>query len=160
MKQSKLKTILLLVCCLSVCYLAAALGSIATLPNLDNWYAGLKKPFFNPPNEVFGPVWTLLYTLMAISLFLVIRKHHPRRKAILWIFSLQLLANILWSFFFFYFHFFITSIFDILLLLALLISYFRLVRPIHRFAAYCYIPYICWVSFASVLNISLWWLNG
>jgi tryptophan-rich sensory protein len=159
MKQGKPNNILLLVLCLLICYAAGALGSLATIPQIGTWYAGLKKPFFNPPNQVFGPVWSLLYTLMAISLFLVIRKPYPGKQVILRIFFLQLLANTLWSFFFFYFHFFIVSILDILFLLLLLFSYFRRVRRVNRFAAYCFLPYICWVSFATVLNISLWWLN-
>ena len=124
------------------------------------WFTTLVKPSFNPPNYLFGPVWTLLYTLMGISLFMVWNtpKSNLRNRAIT-IFCLQLFLNFWWSILFFKFHLLLISVIDIIVLWAL-ISYmiisFSKVKPV---AAYIQIPYLLWVSFATVLNISIWYLN-
>ena len=124
------------------------------------WFTTLIKPSFNPPNYLFGPVWTLLYTLMGISLFMVWNtpKSNLRNRAIT-IFCLQLFLNFWWSILFFKFHLLLISVIDIIVLWAL-ISYmiisFSKVKPV---AAYIQIPYLLWVSFATVLNISIWYLN-
>ena len=124
------------------------------------WFTTLIKPSFNPPNYLFGPVWTLLYTLMGISLFMVWNtpKSNLRNRAIT-IFCLQLFLNFWWSILFFKFHLLLISVIEIIVLWAL-ISYmiisFSKVKPV---AAYIQIPYLLWVSFATVLNISIWYLN-
>ena len=124
------------------------------------WFTTLVKPSFNPPNYLFGSVWTLLYVLMGISLLIIWNtpKSNLRNRAIA-IFYLQLFLNFWWSILFFKFHLLLISIVDIIVMWAL-ISYmiisFNKVKPI---AAYIQIPYLLWVSFATVLNISIWYLN-
>jgi benzodiazapine receptor len=140
---------------------AGLAGSIFTTPNIQTWYAGLLKPAFNPPNWIFGPVWTILFLMMGISLALVIIS--GKNSAFFWpavaVFAVQLALNILWSFVFFYLHNplygFIEIIF-LLLAIALTIFYFY---KINHVAAWMLVPYILWVSFATILTASIWRLN-
>ncbi len=146
--------------CLVLCQAAGALGTIATIPNIPTWYAALNKPSFQPPNWLFGPVWTLLYTLMAVSLFLIIKvPFSSQRSKALGLFAVQLVLNTIWSFLFFQFHMLGVSLVEILLLLASMISFCIAAWPLSRPAAYCFLPYIAWVSFASVLNGYVLYLN-
>ena len=124
------------------------------------WFSTLVKPFFNPPGYLFGPVWTTLYLLMGIGVFLVWNtpKTSLRQHALL-IFIVQLFFNFWWSILFFSLHQSFIAIIDILImwiLIAYMITVFKKIKPI---AAYLQIPYLLWVSFATVLNISLWYLN-
>jgi len=143
--------------------LPLSIGGIAglfTAQAIPEWYATLKQPSFNPPNWVFGPVWTTLYILMGISLFLVWRMEPGklRNKAIL-VFLLQLLLNFAWSFLFFYFKTIGFALIDILalwvMILVMLFSFYK-IKPI---AAYVNIPYLLWVTFATVLNAAYFILN-
>jgi translocator protein len=122
-----------------------------------SWYAALNKPSWNPPSWIFGPVWTVLYTLMAVSAWRVFRKnglHAP-----IWVWFLQLLPNALWSYFFFGAHRMDLALIDICLLLCLIATTISLFFRVDRIAAYLLVPYFCWVSFASVLNWTLYSLN-
>ncbi len=141
--------------------LAGLVGSVFTFPSIGTWYAGLVKPPFNPPNSVFGPVWGTLYTLMGISAFLVWRKGLKERRVriALTIFLAQLVLNTVWSIVFFGAHSLLGGLPVIVLLwVAILLSILAFWR-ISRAAGALLIPYILWVSFASVLNFSLWRLN-
>lgn len=149
----------LLLFCLLLCFSAAGIGGFATSGALTDWYVSLNKPVFNPPNWVFGPAWTLLYTLMAISLYLVIRADHPSRKFAIAVFAFQLLLNTLWSFLFFYFQMIDAALFEIIAMLITLIIYYRISLPVHKTAARLFIPYIAWVSFATLLNLAICYLN-
>lgn len=137
-----------------------AVAGIATASSVNGWYAMLHKPSFNPPNFIFGPVWTTLYILMGISLFIVSgdREHAGRRRAFL-IFGIQLTLNFLWSFLFFTFHSPGLAFAEIVLLwvsiLVMIVVFYR-IRPL---AGLLQIPYLLWVSFASVLNASVFFLN-
>ena len=143
--------------------LPLSLGSIAGLFTADavpEWYAALNKPSFSPPNWIFGPVWTVLYILMGISWFLIWKQpaNKERYRAIL-VFLLQLLLNFLWSFIFFYFNMIGVALIEISLLwvnIVIMLFLFYKIKPI---AAYINIPYLLWVTFASVLNASLYFLN-
>lgn len=150
---------------LLICVLGTvAIGSISGLANaghIDTWFAGLEKPSFNPPNWLFGPVWTLLYILMGIGLYLVyMAPASPlRMKAIRW-FVLQLILNFTWSFLFFYFKSPALAFVEIILLwisILLMVISFHKVSPM---AARLQWPYFAWVSFASILNGSIWYLNA
>jgi benzodiazapine receptor len=126
----------------------------------DDWFVNVIKPPFNPPNYLFGPVWTMLYILMGVSLFMVVRMQRSelRTNAIL-AFGLQLFLNFWWSIFFFRFHRPDVALMEIVILwfsILFMISSFYKLKP---FAAYIQVPYLLWVSFASILNASLWWLN-
>jgi translocator protein len=151
----------LLILCIAIPLVIGFIGSIATLPAITGWYAGLNKPAFNPPGWVFGPVWTLLYILMGIALFLVVKNGvdtAPVRQAVL-VFAAQLLANLAWSFLFFGMHSIILGLLDILLLFFLIVATMILFRRISPVAAYLLIPSICWVTFASLLNAMIGILN-
>ncbi|MEJ7626184.1 MAG: TspO/MBR family protein [Ferruginibacter sp.] len=124
------------------------------------WFTTLRKPSFNPPSYLFGPVWTALYILMGISMFLIWNtpKTELRQKALV-IFGVQLFFNFWWSILFFSFHTIFLSVVDILLMWFLIIYMISLFKKIKPIAAYLQIPYLLWVTFATVLNISIWYLN-
>jgi benzodiazapine receptor len=159
MDKQKVKNIGLFIGCLILCQAAGGIGTIATIPNIPTWYASLNKPSFQPPNWLFGPVWTILYTIMAVVLYILIRSDHPIKRKAIAVFSAQLILNAIWSFLFFEYHLLAISLAEILLLLATLIYFTIIVRPISRTAMYCFLPYIAWVSFASLLNAGVWYLN-
>ena len=154
-----MKNVLLFIGCLILCQAAGGLGTIATIPNIPTWYVTLHKPFFNPPNWIFGPVWTILYTLMAVSLYLILKSSHPDRSKALTLFFLQLILNTVWSFLFFQYHLLLIALVEIILMLITMICYTVIVHRINKTAGYCFIPYIAWVSFATLLNAGIWYLN-
>ena len=143
------------------CLAAGGIGSLFTFKAIPTWYAGLKKPPYTPPNWVFGPVWTTLYILMGISVFLVWKNGLSTSSEIVAfaIFWVQLCVNALWSVIFFGIKSkgggIITIIFLWFLILATIVVSF----PVSLWAGVLLIPYIVWVSIASYLNISIWWLN-
>ncbi len=159
MNKDILKNIGIFIGCLILCQAAGAVGTIATIPNIPIWHAALQKPFFNPPNWIFGPVWGILYTLMAVSLYLVIKSSHPRRKLAIGIFMLQLVLNAAWSFLFFQYHLLLISLVEIILMLATIVAFSVVSYRINKTVSYCFIPYIVWVSFATLLNVGIWYLN-
>lgn len=143
------------------CYLIAFFGSLVTLPSITTWYAGLNKPSFNPPNFIFGPVWTILYTLMGIALFIVWDKGLKNKKIgkAVKIFLLQLALNFLWSLVFFGFHLPFAAF---IVIIALWISIFytmSLFKKISKPAYWLLVPYVAWVSFAMILNFFVAILN-
>lgn len=144
---------------LAVVYAAAAAGALATL-NAREFYAELVQPAWAPPGSVFGPVWTTLYTLMGVAAWLVWSKAGFRAAGpALGLFLVQLAVNALWSWLFFAWSLGALAFAEILLLLALIVATgvaFWRIRPL---AAYLLIPYLLWVSFASVLNYAMWQLN-
>jgi len=146
---------------IAVCELAGIIGSIFTTPSIPGWYAGIAKPSFNPPNWIFGPVWTLLYALMGLAAYLVYEKglKRPDVKKALAVFAAQLLLNTLWSIVFFGAHMILGAAVVIVLLWALILATILLFSRISKAAAYLLVPYILWVTFATVLNISFYVLN-
>jgi tryptophan-rich sensory protein len=146
---------------LLVCFGAAALGSAFTRPAVNGWYATVQRPSFAPPNEVFAPVWTLLYFLMAVALYLVWheRKNRVRDNLALKLFAVQLALNVSWSAVFFGLRSISGGLVVILLLAITLLATIRRFWPISRLAAACLIPYFLWLSFAAVLNFAIWRLN-
>lgn len=154
------KTITRLINSLVICQLAGLVGAVFTTPAIPSWYANLNKPPFNPPNWVFGPVWTTLYLLMGISLFLVIGKETKvDKKQAYFCFAAQLVLNTFWSVVFFGWQQPLAAFLVILVLLTLIIlttiQFYKIAKP----AAYLFIPYILWVSFATILNLSIVALN-
>jgi benzodiazapine receptor len=132
-----------------------------TADTLNNWYAGLNKPPFNPPDWIFGPVWTTLYIMMGISAFLVWRKGLDDKvvRIALACFIIQLLLNAIWTPLFFGLQSPLLGLIDIVLLLNTIIVTIFVFSKISRSAALLLIPYLAWVSFATVLNASLYFLN-
>lgn len=142
-----------------VCLAAGFLGSFFTVSTIPTWYAALNKPFFSPPNWLFGPVWTTLYILMGISLYLVwISKNKQKQKAIN-LFLIQLGLNFLWSFIFFGMRSPALALAEIIALWIAIFLTIRAFYPISKLAANLLIPYILWVSFASLLNLMIVILN-
>ncbi len=145
-----------------LCQLAGLIGSVFTSSSLENWYFLLEKPPFNPPSWVFFPAWTALYTLMGISLYLVLEKglqNSEVKKGVL-IFSIQLGLNSLWSFLFFGLKSPYYALVEIILLwLAVFLTILQF-RTISKKASYLLLPYIIWISFAGLLNYYIWILNS
>ena len=154
---------LILVFTLAVSFAAAALGNLATIPNIPTWYAALEKPLLNPPNWVFGPVWTTLYTFMGIALYLVIVSKrsvkNQRKLNIYLLFAAQLTLNALWSITFFGLHLIEAAIAVILILLASIVLTIVKFWPYSSLAAKLLIPYAIWVSFATYLTIGIALVN-
>jgi len=143
-----------------VCEGVGLLGTIFTLPAITTWYATLNKASFNPPPWVFGPVWTTLYLLMGVALFLVFQnKLKKQRNFLLILFSVQLFLNFSWSVIFFGMHLPLAALLEIGLLwisiALLIIDFWKYSKP----AALLLIPYIAWVSLASILNLFVVLLN-
>lgn len=144
-----------------LCWVVAAVGGLATASSVGDWYVDLKKPFFTPPGWVFGPAWSLLYTLMGISMGLFWHKAAPKglHKLGLSVFGIQLLLNCLWSVLFFGLRSPLLGMFDIIVLWIFILITILLFKRQHTLASYLLWPYLAWVTFASALNISIWWLN-
>jgi len=161
MKEDRLIEFIKLLLSVLVCQLAGFVGSIFTIVSISTWYMTLNKPFFTPPNWLFAPVWIILFALMGISLFLVWRKglNIIGVKTAVIVFFLQLTLNVLWSIAFFG----LRSPLAGLIVIAIL--WFAIIWTILRFykissiSALLLIPYILWVSFAAVLNLSILILN-
>jgi len=137
-----------------------AIVGLFTAKAIPEWYLTLNRPSFNPPNWIFGPVWTTLYILMGISLFLIWKQsaRKERNLAIL-IFLLQLALNFCWSFIFFYFNLIGLALIEIIFLWASIIIMLVLFYKIKPITAYINIPYLLWVTFATLLNASYYFLN-
>ncbi len=156
--RTRAKTFILAV---GVCFVAAAVGSVFTGLSVSTWYSGLAKPPFTPPGWFIGAVWTVLYLLMGISLFLVLEKgmDRPEVKQGISLFALQLGLNVLWSFLFFGLQSPFLALIGILLLwssvAATLFQFLKISRP----AAYLLIPYLIWVTIATGLNTAILLLN-
>lgn len=144
-----------------LCFFTGIIGSLFTSPAIPVWYAALKKPFFSPPNWVFGPVWSVLYLLMGISLFLVWSKKgksSKKREALIY-FGTQLFFNFIWSPIFFGAKNLAFAFIIIVLMWLFIIKTIVSFAKIDKTASYLLYPYIAWVSFASILNFAVWFLN-
>lgn len=150
--------ILTFIICILICELAGFMGSIFNIKSIPGWYKKLKKPRFNPPNWIFGPVWTILYFLMGISLYLIVSQTTFNILAIV-LFIVQLFLNILWSAIFFGMKKPFYSFLEIILLWASILATIILFYQIYPLASYILIPYLLWVTFALILNFKIWILN-
>ncbi len=137
-----------------------AIAGYATATNVGNWYSHLNKPTFNPPNAVFAPVWTILYISMGIACYLVWKApvSQKRNLAIFFYFA-QLFFNFCWSFIFFYYHRIGFAIIDIVLLWVMIFITIVLFSNYSKTASWLMVPYISWVSFATILNLAIYHLN-
>lgn len=156
--QKYLRICLVVMTCLVVGYLSG----MVTRESITTWYPTLVKPFFNPPNWIFAPVWTALYIMMGFAGGIVWTKvdqdEKTVKKAFLF-FIIQLGLNALWSFIFFYLHNPLLAFIEIIILLLVIFETYTQFKKIDKIAGYLFIPYLCWVSFAMILNASIWWLN-
>ncbi len=158
--MSKLvKITITIVLCLGIGYASG----IVTQSSIVTWFPTLNKPSFNPPNWLFAPVWTILYVMMGVSAGLVWSKIEAVPvlvKKALWVFIIQLILNALWSFLFFGLQNPFLALIEILLLWIMIVETIKVFKPIDNLASKLLIPYFLWVSFAMILNGSIWWLNS
>lgn len=148
-----------LVLSIGLCLGTGIIGSVFTTPSIPTWYATLNKPIFSPPNWIFGPVWTTLYILIGIALYLVwISKSKLKQRGIS-LFFIQLGLNVLWSILFFGMKNPALALAEIAALWVTIFLTIKYFYPVSRLAAYLLIPYLLWVSFASLLNLSIIILN-
>jgi tryptophan-rich sensory protein len=154
-------TIIKLLVCILACFAAAGFGGIFTSKAIPDWYEELKKPRYTPPNWVFGPIWTVLYILMAVSVFLVWQKGLVETGVSIafTLFWLQLTANALWSYVFFARRSIVGGIINIVILWALIVATIIASFPVSTIAGILLVPYILWVSIATYLNTGIWILN-
>jgi len=161
MKNRRTRDVLKLIVSLVACQCAGLVGSIFTTPAIPTWYAALEKPPFTPPNWLFAPAWFTLYLLMGIAAFVIWRRGLSQKgvKSALAIFLVQLVLNALWSVVFFGLKSPLAGVIAIVVLwvavLFVILKFFKLSTP----AGVLLLPYILWVTFAAVLNISIWILN-
>ncbi|MEF2551647.1 TspO/MBR family protein [Aurantimonas sp. A2-1-M11] len=140
-------------------YLALTIGGgllIGAVTAPGDWYQALQKPWFDPPGWVFGPAWGLLYVLIAIAGWRISRRGELRAARIWW---LQLGLNFLWPFLFFRVHATGLALVEIVLLLAVICAFIALTWRADRVSALLFVPYGAWVTFATLLNGAIWWLN-
>ena len=150
----------ILILCIVIPLAVGGISSFATASSIKTWFVTLKKPSFNPPNYLFAPVWTLLYILMGVSLYMIWQSPSgdARTNALL-VFGIQLFLNFAWSFVFFYFRKITLALLDILLLWIAIIIMIILFYGINPTASLLQIPYLLWVSFATALNGAIRKLN-
>lgn len=150
-----------LICSVSACLLTGFLGSYATGDSITTWYAELSRPSFTPPGWTFGVVWPVLYVMMGISAFLIwnVGIDRPQVKVALGVFALQLILNGLWTPIFFGQHLIGLALVEIIMMWAAILLTILVFWRVSKPAALLLLPYIFWVSFAVVLNASLFLLN-
>jgi len=157
-----IKPALALIAAILICLAAGGIGSIFTSQStITGWYANLQKPSFTPPNWLFGPVWTTLYIFMGIAAFLVWQKgpQNPAVKTALLFFAGQLILNTAWSWLFFGMNYILLAFIELLILwLAILLTILKF-YSLSTTAFLLMLPYLVWVSFAALLNCSIWLLN-
>jgi benzodiazapine receptor len=161
MEKGRGVNILKLIVSIVVCQIAGLIGYLFTRPAIPTWYASLRKPFFTPPDWIFGPVWIILYILMGIAASLVWQKgldQKDTRYALL-LFGVQLVLNALWSILFFGLKSPLAGLIGIVLLALAILLTIQKFLGVSRPAGILLIPYFLWVSFASGLNLSIWYLN-
>lgn len=155
--QKVLKIILVVVVCVTIGYLSG----MVTRDSITTWYPTLRKPVFNPPNWIFGPVWSVLYVMMGIAAGIIWTSNFEEKivKKALGFFAIQLALNALWSYLFFGLHNPLLAFIEIIILWLLIFETYNQFRKIDKVASYLLLPYLAWVGFATVLNFSIWWLN-
>ena len=156
--QKTLRIATVIITCLAVGYM----GSIVTKDNIPTWFAGLEKPFFNPPSWLFAPVWTVLYIMMGYAAGRIWNKidtHESIVKKAFLFFLIQLALNSLWSYLFFGLHNPMLASIEIVILWLMIYETYVQFKKIDKVAAYLLIPYLAWVTFAAILTFSIWYLN-
>lgn len=144
-----------------LCELVGIVGSVYTISAIPTWYLGLNKPFFSPPNYLFGPVWTTLYALMGISIFRILELKEKNKKVneaanLFWI---QLFLNGIWTPIFFGSRQLLLALIIIMFMWLYILKTIKAFAKIDKLSAYILYPYLAWVSFATILNFSIWFLN-
>jgi benzodiazapine receptor len=145
---------------ITLCLLTGVIASIFNVSAIPTWYAGIRKPSWTPPNQVFAPVWTFLYVCIGVAGWLVwIRPAGSERKAALQLWGLQLLLNFVWTPLFFGLKLTGWAAIDIVALWIAIVAFILVARRVSVWASFLFVPYWAWVSYASSLNIAIWALN-
>ncbi len=145
---------------IAVCLVVSAAGGAVTVTSVNDWYLTLTKPSFNPPGWIFGPMWTALYMCIAVAGWRVWRiSIGPVRQRAMTVYAVQLALNLAWSFLFFGLQRIDLALIDIIALLIAIVANGLLFWRVDRLAGALFVPYACWVAFATLLNASIWWLN-
>lgn len=144
------------------CVVIGYLSGMVTRESITTWYPTLVKPVFNPPNWVFAPVWTALYIMMGVAGGLVWNQIEAQpelvKKGFLF-FIIQLGLNALWSYLFFGLHNPFLALIEVILLLLMIFETYVIFKKVDRISGMLMVPYLAWVTFATILNASIWWLN-
>jgi tryptophan-rich sensory protein len=141
-----------------ITYSASFIGTFTTIYFKEPWYSMLNKPVFNPPDWVFGPVWTILYLMMTISIWLYWHSENKERNTV-YIYFMHLVFNTTWSITFFVFHKMLLALAVLIILIAFIINLILRFKRVKMVSAYLMIPYLLWCCFALILNSSLIMLN-
>jgi benzodiazapine receptor len=156
----KIKQILKLLISISFPLILGGIAGSYTAGGISEWYQSLNKPSFNPPGWIFGPVWTILYLIMGYSLYLIWNQTASKKRNIaIMVFLFQQILNFAWSFLFFYYALIGWALVEIIVLWFSIVFMMALFYKIKPQAAYINIPYLFWVSFATILNASFYVLN-
>ncbi|MEO6902511.1 MAG: TspO/MBR family protein [Bacteroidia bacterium] len=144
-----------------ICEATGIVSSLLASAANNAWFDSLAKPEWNPPAYLFAPVWTTLYLLMGISLWIIWKGNAPetRKQKAYYLFAIQLFLNFWWSIIFFKFHHPLISLVEIILMLIMIVFTIIHFSKFSKLAAWLLVPYISWVSFATLLNYSIWYLN-
>ena len=155
------KKVLKFIASIIICQSAGVFGSLVTFEAIPGWYITLEKPFFAPPNWIFGPVWIILYFLMGVSLYIVWENElkSKTRNIFFVVFGIQLILNTLWSSLFFGLRSPLLGLVDILILDVMLAVTIIYAKRVSKYAAMLLIPYMVWIIIASVLNYAILVLN-
>jgi translocator protein len=157
-----MNNILKIIIAIAIPLIAGGISGFFTTSEISGWYQTITKPSWNPPNWLFGPVWTMLYILMGIALYLVWKNETAeasiKRTAII-LFAIQLLLNFFWSLIFFKQHQIGWAFIEIIAMWFFILLTIFAFAKVNTAAAWLLVPYICWVSFASILNYTIWKLN-
>lgn len=155
-----MKTALSILVNIAIPHLAGFIGSYFTISNIKSWYVHLNKPAFNPPNWFFSPVWLTLYTIIGVSFYLFHKDNSFKNKNIYYLYAVHIALNAIWSILFFGMHQIGLALLDLVLLiitLLVLMRYFYQLK--YRASFYLMIPYLLWLCFACILNLSILILN-
>lgn len=161
-KQYKMNKITRILAVVVTCLAIGYFSGIVTRSSIETWYPTLIKPSFNPPNWVFAPAWSLLYLLMGVAAGLVWDRIEHEKEAVknaLVFFAIQLALNALWSYLFFGLMNPLLALIEIVVLWLMIYETLLKFIKINKVAGYLLVPYLLWVSFATILTASIWWLN-
>lgn len=144
--------------CAILCLTAGIASGLGTAGEIASWYVNINKPSWNPPNWLFGPVWTILYIMMGVAVALVWHAGKNNKKAII-LFTVQFALNLCWSFIFFGLHQIGIAFIEIIIMWGFIVATIFAFSKINTKAAWLLVPYVSWVTFASILNGIIWFLN-
>ncbi len=149
-----------IILCVALCLTLGILSGFSTVDSINSWFQFVIKPSWNPPNWIFGPMWTTLYIMMGIAVALIWNTSHKNKKQAIGLFIIQFILNLAWSFIFFNLHAIGWAFAEILVMLLFIALTLYAFFQINKLAGWLMFPYLLWVAFATVLNGTIWYLNS